>query len=50
MDKNKYNIFTVLDEDMRVRDVIYEDEIVQGLKTYGNITIEEFIRYRDENS
>ena len=50
MDKNKYNIFTVLDEDMRVMDVIYEEEIVQGLKTYGNITIEEFIRYRDENS
>lgn len=50
MDKNKYNIFTVLDEDMRVMDVIYEEEIVQGLKTYGNITIDEFIKYRDVNS
>ncbi|NLZ48526.1 MAG: metalloprotease [Clostridiales bacterium] len=50
MDKNKYNVFTVLDEDMRVMDVIYEEEIVQGLKTYGNITIEEFIKYRDENT
>ena len=50
MDKNKYNIFTVLDEEMKVMDVIYEEEIVQGLKTYGNITIDEFIKYRDENS
>lgn len=50
MDKNKYNIFTVLDEDMKVMDVIYEEEIVQGLKTYGNITIAEFIKYRDENT
>lgn len=47
MDKNKYNIFTVLDDEMRVIDVIYEDEIIQGLKEYGNITIEEFVNIRE---
>ncbi|MDP4087647.1 MAG: M50 family metallopeptidase [Bacillota bacterium] len=47
MDKNKYNIFTVLDDEMRVMDVIYEDEVIQGLKEYGNITIEEFVNIRE---
>ncbi|WP_139904034.1 M50 family metallopeptidase [Clostridium thermarum] len=50
MDKNKYNIFTVLDDDMAVMDVLYEEEIVQGLKEYGNITIEEFVKIRDEHN
>jgi stage IV sporulation protein FB len=49
VDKNKYNIFTVLDEDMRVMDVIYEEEILEALKEYGNITIEEFVDIRDKD-
>ena len=47
-DKNKYNIFTVLDEEMRVIDIIYEEEIINALKLYGNITIEEFMKIEDE--
>lgn len=43
VDKNKYNIFTVLDDDMKVMDIIYEEEIIEALKIYGNITIDEFI-------
>lgn len=43
-DKNKYNIFTVLDEEMRVMDIIYEEEIINALKVHGNITIEEFMK------
>lgn len=47
-DKNKYNVFTVLDKELRVIDIIYEEEILNALKLYGNITIEEFIYKEDE--
>lgn len=50
MDKNKYNIFTVLDDEMAVMDVLYEEDIVQGLKEFGNITIEEFVNHREEHN
>jgi len=49
VDKNKYNIFTILDENMRVMDIIYEDELVEALKEHGNITVEEFIAIRENN-
>jgi stage IV sporulation protein FB len=50
VDKNKYNTFTVLDENMKVMDIIYEEEILEALKEYGNITIEEFVNIRDGGS
>jgi len=43
-DKGKYNIFTVLDDEMNVMDLIYEEEIIDALKLYGNITVEEFMK------
>ncbi|MFL0195777.1 M50 family metallopeptidase [Clostridium sp. WILCCON 0269] len=43
-DKGKYNIFTVLDDDMNVIDLMYEEEIIEALKLYGNITVEEFMK------
>ena len=49
VDKNRYNMFTILDKDMKVMDIIYEDEVIEGLKVYGNINVEEFIKYREEN-
>ncbi|SKA75339.1 stage IV sporulation protein FB [Clostridium sp. USBA 49] len=49
VDKNKYIIFTVLDNDMKFMDIIYEEELIEGLKIHGNITIEEFINIREEN-
>ena len=49
VDKNRYNMFTILDKDMRVIDLIYEDELIEGLKVYGNISVEEFIKHREEN-
>ncbi|AGY77031.1 M50 family metallopeptidase [Clostridium autoethanogenum] len=42
-DKNKYNTFMVLDDEMNLIDTIYEEEIIEGLKLYGNITLEKFI-------
>ncbi|NMM64543.1 metalloprotease [Clostridium sp. P21] len=46
-DKNKYNMFTVLDNDMKVVDIIYEEDIIEGLKLYGNITLEEFMKIHE---
>ena len=49
VDKNRYNMFTILDKDMRVIDLIYEEELIEGLKVYGNISVEKFIIHREEN-
>lgn len=49
VDKNKYNILTILDDEMRVMDIIYEEELIEALKNYGNLTVEEFINIREEN-
>lgn len=49
VDKNKYNVFTVLDDEMKVMDIIYEEELIEALKNHGNLTIEKFINIREEN-
>ncbi|UZW12676.1 M50 family metallopeptidase [Clostridium pasteurianum] len=49
VEKNKYNIFTVLDDELRVIDIIYEEEILEALKSYGNITLEELVDIREKN-
>lgn len=46
IDKNRYNIFYVLNDEMNVIDIIYEQEIIDALKVYGNITIEEYLRLK----
>jgi len=43
VDKNKYNVFTVLDEDMNVVAILYEEEILIGIKSLGNISLEELL-------
>ena len=43
IDKNKYNLFTVLDENMSVLEILYEEEIIEAIKTYGNISLNEYI-------
>lgn len=42
VDKNRYNSFYVLDDDMKVLYIMNEDELVEALKVYGNITLEEY--------
>jgi stage IV sporulation protein FB len=49
VDKNKYNIFTILDDDMKVMDIIYEEELIEALKVHGNLSFEEFLDLREEN-
>lgn len=42
-EKNKYYIFIILDDDMKRIAEITEQEVVEALKLYGNITLEEYI-------
>lgn len=46
VERNKYNVFTVLDDELKVIDIIYEGELLEAVKAYGNITIEEFIKIK----
>lgn len=50
VEKNKYNVFTILDENMNYITTIYESELIYALKNYGNITIEEYINIRKEKA
>ncbi|WP_017414460.1 M50 family metallopeptidase [Clostridium tunisiense] len=47
VDKNKYNVFTILDEDMNVMDILYEEEVLNAIKFLGNITLEELVNERE---
>lgn len=47
VDRNKFNSFFVLDEDMKLLGIIYEDELIEALKEHGNMTIEELLRIRE---
>lgn len=48
VDKNKYSMFLIVDEDMSVVDVVYENEIIKGISSYGNISLEEFMDKHDD--
>jgi len=50
IDKNKYNIFTVLDENMNVLEILYEEEILDAIKTYGNISLKDYISCKKEKN
>ncbi|MPQ42487.1 site-2 protease family protein [Clostridium tarantellae] len=41
-DKNKFNIFYVLDDNLKLMYILREDELLEGLKIYGNISLEEY--------
>lgn len=43
IDKNKYNEFIVLNKEMKVIGVLYEEDILNAIKDLGNITLEELI-------
>lgn len=47
IDKNKFNTFYILNDDMEMIGIVYEDELIKALKVYGNITIEEYIKLRN---
>lgn len=49
VDKNKFNSFYVLNEDMKFLGIIHEDELIMALKEYGNITLEDYIKIRKKH-
>ena len=40
---NKYNSFYILDEGLQLMGIIYEDELIEALKEYGNISFGEYL-------
>ena len=48
IDKNRFNIFYVLDDDLNVLFIMNEDELIKALKRYGNITLEEYFFMRNK--
>jgi len=46
VDKNKFNSFYILNEDMELLGIINEDELIKALKYYGNISLEEYMKVR----
>ena len=50
VDKNRFNIFYVLDDDLKVVFIMNEDELIEALKLYGNITLEEYFNIRSISS
>ena len=43
VDRNKFNTFYILNDDMKLIYVLYEDELIEALKSYGNMTVEEYV-------
>ena len=50
IDKNRFNIFYVLDYDMKLIYVLNEDELVEALKIYGNISLEDYVKNKNDSS
>lgn len=46
VDKNKFNTFYVLNDDIELIGIIHEDELIKALKYYGNISLEDYIKIR----
>ncbi|MGL5085820.1 MAG: peptidase M50, partial [Clostridium sp.] len=47
VDRNKFNAFYVLDEEMKLIYILNEDELIEALKIYGNLTVEEYIKAKN---
>jgi stage IV sporulation protein FB len=43
IDGNKYNSFFILDEGLQLMGIVYEDELIEALKEYGNISFGEYL-------
>jgi stage IV sporulation protein FB len=46
VDKNKFNSFYILNEDMELLGILNEDELIKALKEYGNISLEKYIELK----
>lgn len=50
IDRNRFNSFFVLDEEMKLLGIVNEDELIEALKEHGNMNLGEFIRLRNEEN
>lgn len=50
LDKNKFNIFYILDEELKFLGQIREDEVIEGLKEFGNIKIKEYLILKNRDT
>lgn len=50
VDKNKFNSFYILNEDMELLGILNEDELIKALKDHGNISLEKYIELRKKMS
>ena len=48
IDKNKFNSFYILDDELKVLKILNEDELLEALGEYGNITLEELIVEKEQ--
>lgn len=46
VDKNKFNSFYILNDEMELLGIIHEDELIKALKYYGNISLDEYVKIR----
>lgn len=47
VDRNKFNSFYILDDELKLIEIIYEDELIEALKRHGNITLDEYIKSKN---
>lgn len=47
VEKNKYDVFTVVDDELKVIGTVYEGDIVDGLKIYGNISLKQYLELKN---
>ncbi|MGL4875567.1 MAG: site-2 protease family protein [Clostridium sp.] len=50
IDKNKFNIFYILDEELKFLGQIREDEVIEGLKEFGNIEMKEYLIFKNRDN
>lgn len=50
VDKSKFNIFYILDDELKILKIISENELLEALKNYGNINLEEYINISNKNN
>lgn len=43
VDRNKYNSFYIIDDELKLLYILYEDELIEALKEYGNMPLKEYI-------
>lgn len=46
IDKNRFNTFYILNDDLKIIFIMHEDELIEALKMYGNISLEEYSKKR----